>query len=65
MLVLSRRVDQRIMIDGGRIIITVVDIRNDKVRIGIDAPDDVVVNREEVQRAIERDGFDGTPRRRV
>jgi carbon storage regulator len=65
MLVLSRRVDQRIMIDGGRIVITVVDIRNDKVRIGIDAPDDVVVHREEVQRAIERDGFDGTPRRRV
>lgn len=47
MLVLSRRVGQRIFI-GDQIVIQVVDNRGDKVRIGIEAPDDVVIDREEV-----------------
>jgi carbon storage regulator len=62
MLVLSRQRDESIMI-GDNIIITVVDIRGDKVRLGIDAPDDVTVHREEVYKAIQRDGGETTKRK--
>lgn len=51
MLVLSRRKDERIII-GDDVVITVVDIRGDKVRIGIEAPKDVPVHRQEVYEAI-------------
>lgn len=54
MLVLSRETSQRVMIDDN-IVITIVSIRGNKVRIGIDAPDGVRVDREEVRRAILRD----------
>lgn len=47
MLVLSRKRDESIMI-GDNIKITVVDIRGDKVRFGIEAPADVPVHREEI-----------------
>ena len=47
MLVLSRHRDERIKI-GDHITLTVVDIRGDKVRIGIEAPKDVPVHRQEV-----------------
>lgn len=49
MLVLSRKADERIVI-GDNIVITIVNIRGDKVRIGIDAPKDVAVDRHEVAR---------------
>ncbi len=54
MLVLSRQRDQTIVI-GDSIRITVVDVRGDKVRIGIDAPRDISVHREEVYDAIQRE----------
>ncbi|AMV18628.1 carbon storage regulator CsrA [Planctomyces sp. SH-PL14] len=54
MLVLSRHRDESIMI-GDNIVITVVDIRGDKVRLGIQAPSDVPVHREEVYEAIKRE----------
>lgn len=47
MLVLTRKVDQSIMI-GDNIRIVVVDVRGDQVKIGIDAPRDIVVHRHEV-----------------
>lgn len=47
MLVLSRKTDEKIII-GGSIIITVVRIAGDKVRIGIEAPSDVAIDRMEV-----------------
>lgn len=53
MLVLSRKRDERILI-GDNIVITVVDVRGDKVRLGIDAPKEVPVHREEVAQAIAR-----------
>ena len=53
MLVLSRQRDESIII-GDNIVITVVDIRGDKVRLGIDAPREVSVHREEVYNAIKR-----------
>jgi carbon storage regulator len=51
MLVLSRKRDQQIIIGDG-IVITVVEIRGDKVRLGIEAPTDVPVHRKEVYEAI-------------
>jgi carbon storage regulator len=49
MLVLTRRVGERIMI-GEDITVTVLEVRGDQVRIGIAAPRDVQVLREEVLR---------------
>jgi len=54
MLVLSRQRDQTIMI-GDDIEITVVDIRGDKVRLGINAPGEIPVHRKEVYEAIKRE----------
>ena len=54
MLVLSRQRDETIMI-GDDIEVTVVDIRGDKVRLGINAPKDVPVHRKEVYDAIRRE----------
>jgi carbon storage regulator len=58
MLVLSRERDQTVMI-GDDIEITVVDVRGDKVRIGINAPKDVAVHRKEVWRQIRRGSAGG------
>lgn len=54
MIVLSRKRDQSIII-GDNIVITVVDVRGDKVRLGIDAPMDIPVHRHEVYEAIKRE----------
>ncbi len=54
MLVLSRKRDESIVI-AGNITITVVDVRGDKVRLGISAPAEVPVHRKEVYEAIKRD----------
>lgn len=53
MLILSRKRDESIVI-GDDIVITVVDIRGDKVRLGIEAPRDTPVHRQEVYEAIQR-----------
>ena len=47
MLILSRKRDETLMI-GDHIAVTVVDIRGDKVRLGITAPADVVIDRLEI-----------------
>src|SRR4051812_29816768 len=54
MLVLSRQRDETIMI-GDDIEVTVVDIRGDKVRLGITAPREISVHRKEVYDAIRRE----------
>jgi carbon storage regulator len=59
MLVLSRQRDETIMI-GDEIEITVVDIRGDKVRLGISAPRQVQVHRKEVYEAIQRENASAT-----
>ena len=51
MLVLSRQRDESIMI-GDSIVVTIVDIRGDKVRLGIEAPSEIPVHRQEVYDAI-------------
>ena len=54
MLVLSRQRDETIMI-GDQVEITVVDIRGDKVRLGINAPRQVQVHRKEIYAAIQEE----------
>ncbi len=54
MVVLSRQRDESIMI-GDNVQITIVDIRGDKVRLGIVAPSEIPVHRKEVYDAIQRE----------
>lgn len=56
MLVLSRHRDESIMI-GDNVVVTIVDIRGDKVRLGIEAPQDIPVHRQEVYEAIQRENL--------
>ena len=54
MLVLSRKRSEQIVI-ADKIVITVVDIRNGSVRLGIEAPRDIPVHRREVQEIIDKE----------
>lgn len=56
MLVLSRQRDESIII-GDNIVVTIVDIRGDKVRLGIQAPTEISVHRQEVYDAIQRENL--------
>lgn len=58
MLVLSRKKNESIVVDD-TIVITVVEIRGDKVRLGIEAPREVAIHRSEVRDAIAAQA--GTP----
>jgi carbon storage regulator len=53
MLVLSRKKDESIVINDD-IVITIIEIRGDKVRLGIEAPKEISVHRREVWEAIRR-----------
>ena len=63
MLVLSRHKSQVILL-GDNITITVVEIRGDRVRLGIEAPKDMPVHRKEVYNAIKRAQDEGRPTKR-
>ena len=57
MLILSRKLNERIII-GDQIEISIVDIKGDQVKIGIQAPSHVKVYRQEVYRAIQRENIE-------
>jgi carbon storage regulator len=59
MLVLSRQRDESIIINDN-VVVTIVDIRGDKVRLGIEAPQEVPVHRREVYEAIQRENRQAT-----
>lgn len=54
MLVLSRKRNESIVLNDN-IVITVIEIRGDKVRLGIEAPKEMPVHRQEVYEAIQRE----------
>jgi carbon storage regulator len=57
MLVFSRRVNQEIMI-GDNISVMVIEIRGDKVRLGVQAPANIPVHRHEVHEATQKEKLD-------
>lgn len=59
MLVLTRRVNESIVI-GNDIIITVLEVQRDSIRLGIKAPHDVDINREEIHLLLSNK-LNGTP----
>lgn len=54
MLVLERKEGQKIVVGNGLVTVTVVRVRGGKVKVGIEAPRELTVNREEVQRYKQR-----------
>jgi carbon storage regulator len=59
MLILTRRVGETLMI-GDEITVTVLGVKGNQVRLGITAPKDVGVHREEIYKKIGRDSADNT-----
>ncbi len=59
MLVLTRKINESIVIDN-YITVTIVDIRGDKIRVGIAAPSEILVHRKEVFDVINRDSGKAT-----
>ena len=57
MLILTRRVGETLMI-GDQITVTVLGVKGNQVRVGISAPKDVSVHREEIFQRIKRDGVE-------
>lgn len=62
MLVLSRKVGESVVI-GGRIVVTVVRVDGDTVRVGIAAPEDVPVHRQEIYEEIHRNNREAMTQR--
>ncbi len=62
MLILTRRVGETLMI-GDEVTVTVLGVKGNQVRIGVNAPKDVSVHREEIYERIrrEREGGQGVP----
>lgn len=58
MLILTRRVGETVMI-GENVTVTVLGVKGNQVRVGVNAPRDVAVHREEIFERIKREGQDG------
>ncbi|HSW32345.1 MAG TPA: carbon storage regulator CsrA [Steroidobacteraceae bacterium] len=61
MLILTRRVGETVMI-GDDVTVTVLGVKGNQVRVGVNAPRDVAVHREEIFERIKREEQDGTVR---
>ena len=60
MLILTRRVGETVMI-GNEVTVTVLGVKGNQVRIGVNAPKDVAVHREEIYERIKREEDDARP----
>jgi carbon storage regulator len=60
MLILTRRVGETLVI-GDQVTITVLGVKGNQVRVGINAPKDVAVHREEIYQRIHKDGSSTEP----
>lgn len=60
MLILSRRLGESLIIGDQAVTVTVLSIKGNQVRIGIEAPKHIVVNREEVHKRIKEEITNGT-----
>lgn len=64
MLILSRKEDEKILINED-IKVSVVEIKGNKVKLGIEAPDEVEILREEVYKSVEEENIEATKERKV
>ena len=55
MLILTRRVGETVMI-GNDVTVTILGVKGNQVRVGVNAPRDVAVHREEIFERIKREG---------
>jgi len=62
MLILTRRVGETVMI-GNDVTVTVLGVKGNQVRVGVNAPRDVAVHREEIFERIKREEQEGLPAR--
>lgn len=61
MLVLTRTIGQRLVIGNGEIVLTVLEVRGNQVRLGVEAPKHIPVHREEVFQRIQREALEKVP----
>ena len=57
MLALTRKRNEKILV-GGNILITILDVRGDRVRVGVDAPKEIPIDRLEVAIAVAKESGD-------
>jgi carbon storage regulator len=62
MVVLSRRAGERLVVPHCDLVVTVIAVKGNAVRLGISAPEDVAVYREEVWRRVRQDAHDPPPK---
>jgi len=55
MLILTRRIGERLIINDGEIILTVLGVKGNQIRLGLDAPKDVIIHREEIHNKIKEE----------
>lgn len=65
MLILTREIGEQLVIGDGQVTVTVMEITGNQIRLGIVAPRDVAVNRQEIHDRMKASGEPAKPARRV